>query len=104
MSNNSNCPTDRTRSGATTPGQRVPGSDDNEGILRIPKSYSITEASPSDCLVSNRTLGGEALPLNRDAVGVFYSLIRLDHKTLAGRVLPICTDAVGLFYNPSRQG
>ena len=43
---------ERTLSGATTPGQRRPGSDGNEGILRIPQSSSITEASPSDCLVS----------------------------------------------------
>ena len=29
-----------------------PGSDGNEGICCIPQSSSITEASPSDCLVS----------------------------------------------------
>ena len=37
---------------ATTPGQSELGSDGNEGVLRIPQSSSITEASPSDCLVS----------------------------------------------------
>ena len=42
---------DRTLSGATIPGQRGPGSDGNEGLLRIPRSSSITEASLSDCLV-----------------------------------------------------
>ena len=45
-------PIDWTLSGATTPDQSGPGSDGNEGVLRIPKSSSITEASPSDCLVS----------------------------------------------------
>ena len=35
----------------TTPSQGGPGSDGNEGILRIPQSASISEASPLDCLV-----------------------------------------------------
>ena len=41
-----------TLSGATTPSQSEPGSDGNEGVLRIPHSSRITGASPSDCLVS----------------------------------------------------
>ena len=45
-------PINRTLSGATTPGQSGPDSDGNEGGLRIPQNSSITEASPSDCLVS----------------------------------------------------
>ena len=45
-------PIDRTILGATTPGQNGPGSDSNEEILHIPQCSSITEASPSDCLVS----------------------------------------------------
>ena len=45
-------PIDRTLSGATTPRQGGPESDGNEEVLRISKSSSITEASPSDCLVS----------------------------------------------------
>ena len=36
MSNNSISPKDKTISGATTRGQSGPGSDDNEGLLRIP--------------------------------------------------------------------
>ena len=49
-------PIDRTLLGAITPDQSGPGSDDNEGILRIPQSSSITGTSPSVCLVSyNRT-------------------------------------------------
>ena len=43
---------DRALSGATTPGQSGPGSDGNEGVLRIPQSFSITRAEQSDCLVS----------------------------------------------------
>ena len=34
------------------PGQSGPGSNGNEGVLRIPQSPSITGTSPSDCLVS----------------------------------------------------
>ena len=39
-------------SGATTLGQSGPGSNGNEGVLRIPQRSSITGTSPSDCLVS----------------------------------------------------
>ena len=46
-------PIDRALSGATTPGQSGPGSDGNEGVLRVLQSSSITGTSPSDCLVSN---------------------------------------------------
>ena len=46
------CPIDRTLSGATTPGQSGPGNNDNKGVLCIPPNSSITEASPSNCLVS----------------------------------------------------
>ena len=45
-------PIDRTLSDATTPGQGGPESDDNKGVLCIPQTFSITGASPSDCLVS----------------------------------------------------
>ena len=61
-------------SGATTPVQIGPGSDDNEGVLRITQSSSIAGTSPSDCLVSylGHSLVGVLL-LCREAVGVFYS-------------------------------
>ena len=51
-------------SGATTPGQSGPGSDVNEGVLRIPQSDRITGTSPSDCLVSylGQTLGVGSYP------------------------------------------
>ena len=52
MSNSSILPIDRTLTSATTPGQDGPGGDGNEGVLRIPLSFSITGASPSDYLVS----------------------------------------------------
>ena len=45
-------PIDNTLSGATTPGQSGPGSDGNEGLLRIPESSSITETSIWYCFVS----------------------------------------------------
>ena len=39
-------------SGTPTPGQSELRSNNNERVHRIPQSSSITEASPSDCLVS----------------------------------------------------
>ena len=49
-----------TLSGGTTPSQSRPGSDGNEGVLRIPQSSSNTGNSTSDCLVSypGYSLGG----------------------------------------------
>ena len=52
MLNNSIWPIDRALSGATTPGQSGPGSNDTEWVLCIPQSSSITGASPSDLLGS----------------------------------------------------
>ena len=52
MSNSFIWPIDQPLSGATTPSQSGPGSEGNEGVLRIPRSSSITEASLSDCLMS----------------------------------------------------
>ena len=52
MSNSSIRPINRNLSGATTPGQSGPGNDSNKGVLRILQIFSITEASPSGCLVS----------------------------------------------------
>ena len=50
--NNSIWSIDRILSGATTPGQSEPGSNGNERVLCIHQSSCITEASPSDCLLS----------------------------------------------------
>ena len=52
MLNISIWPIDRTLSSATTPGQSEPGSNGTEGVLLVLQSSSITEASPSDCLLS----------------------------------------------------
>ena len=67
-------PIDRTLSGATTLGQSGPGSDGNEGVLRILQSSCITGNSPLDGLLSypGHSLVGR-LPLSIGAVGVFYS-------------------------------
>ena len=43
---------DKTLLDATTPIKSGPGSNGNEGVLRIAQSPSITRASPSDSLVS----------------------------------------------------
>ena len=57
-------PIDRTLSGTTTSGQCGPGNDGNEGVLRIPQSFSITGTSPSDCLMSylGHSLGEGSIP------------------------------------------
>ena len=96
---------DRTLSAATTPGQSGPGSNGNEGVLRILQSYSIIEASFSDCLMSysRHSLVG-VLPLCRDAVSVFYITSKLGHRTLVQGVLPLCRDAVSVFYSSSWLG
>ena len=78
-SNNSIWSIDMTISGATTPGQRRPGSI---RVLRIFQSSRITGVSPSHCFVSyNRTLVGRVLPLCRYAVCVFSYL---PHPAWAG--------------------
>ena len=51
MSNSSIWSISGTLSGASIPGQSEPVSNCYEGILCIPQSSSITEASLSDCLV-----------------------------------------------------
>ena len=66
-------------------GSEWTGSNGNEGVLRIPQSSSMTEASPSDCLVSYpKHLLGVVLPLCRDAVGVFCSPIWLSQLRKEG--------------------
>ena len=62
-------PIDKTRFGATTPGKRGPGSDDNEGILCITPNSSITGTSPPDCLMSypGHLLSGGLTPRKRSS-------------------------------------
>ena len=43
---------DRALSDTTIPGQSGPGSNGNEGALRIPQISTIPGTSPLDCLVS----------------------------------------------------
>ena len=90
-------PIDRALSGATTPGQSGPGSDGNEGVLRILQSSSTVGTSPSDCLVSypGHSLGG-VLPPCRGAVSVFYSPSRLGNSMLACFLLPSFLDVYSL--------
>ena len=68
MSNSSIWPIDRTLSGATTLGQSGPGSNDNEGVLCILQSSSITGVSQSDCLMSGHLLRGSYLSAEMLAV------------------------------------
>ena len=84
MPNSSIRPIDKTLSGATTPGQSESGSNGNEGVLCIPQSSSITEDSPSDCLMSYRghSLAGGPAFRCRDAVDVFYGPSQLGLLTL----------------------
>ena len=49
MSNSSIRLIERIQSGATTPGQSGPGSDDNKEVLRIPKAPALME--PHDQIV-----------------------------------------------------
>ena len=52
MSYSSIQPIHRTLSGASTPGRSGLWSNGNEGVLRIPQSYNISEDLPSDCFTS----------------------------------------------------
>ena len=81
----------------------VPGSDGNKGVLHIPQNSNITEASPSDCLVSypGHSLGGSYLFKEKQSV---YSTAPADGpKNLLLTFinyyysLPLCRVAVGVF-------
>ena len=69
MSNSSIRPIRRTISGATTSGLSELESNSNEGVLRIPPSFSITGILPSECLVPypghSLGWGGGLPPLQR---------------------------------------
>ena len=68
-------PIDRALPGTAIPGQSGPVSDGIKGVLCIPQSSRIIEASPSDCLVSypGHTLWRVSYPFSRGAIGIFYS-------------------------------
>ena len=59
-----------------------PGNDSNEGILRIPQSYSITGTPQSDCHILDTRWRGILLFI-REAVDLLYS----PKSTLAGYLL-----------------
>ena len=56
-------PLDRALSGAIIPGQSRHGSNDNEGVFRIPQSSSITGTSLSDYLVERSYSSAEVQSL-----------------------------------------
>ena len=60
MSNSSIQPIDRALSSATTLGQSGPGSNDDEGVLHIPQSSSITIRLFS--IISRTLFGWKAYP------------------------------------------
>ena len=78
MSNGSIWPVEKTLSSPTTPVKSGLGSNGNKGVLRIPQNSNITEASPSECLMSYPGHSLERiLPLCTDARNVFDSLSQL---------------------------
>ena len=69
------------------PGQSGPGSNDNEGVLRIIQSPSITWTSPSDCLVSypgHSWWGGGLTPLQRSSRCILQPQPTGQHSLLGG--------------------
>ena len=124
-------PLDRIPSNDTTLSQSGPGSDGNKGVLRIPQSSRIADASLSDCLVSYPGhLLRESYPYaetlsvyssaTADCVTRWESLFPLQrcsqcilqpHPTpqkptepLVGKVLLLYRDTVSVFYSPGRLG
>ena len=73
-------------SGATILGQSGRGSNGNNGLLRIPQSSSITETSPSDCLVSypRHSLRGGPTPLQLvySTASADWAIYRVNVKTI----------------------
>ena len=73
-----------TLSSSTILGQAEPGRDGNEGVFWILQIFSITVASPSDCLASYLDSNLGVFPLSRNAVGIFYSPSSLGY-TIMGK-------------------
>ena len=104
MLNSSILPIHRTLSGATITTNSGAGSDGCEVVLQTSQSFSITGASPSDCLVLYQ---GQSLgclpPLERYSRCILHPQLTRPNDTRWG-VFPLCRDAVGVFYDPSRLG
>ena len=81
-------PIDKTLSGATTPRQSGPGSNDNKVVLRIHQSSSIIEASPSDCFVSYPRNSLEVSYPSEEKRSV-YSTAPADWATRWGNLTPL---------------
>ena len=77
-------PIDKTLLGATTTGHCGPGVNDNERVLLILQSSSITVTSSSDCLMlyTGHSFGESWSSVEKQAVGLFCSTSRLDHELL----------------------
>ena len=95
-------PIERTLSSANNPGLSWPGSDGNEGVHRILQSSTITEASPSDFLVSYPRNSWECLsPLRICSRCILLPKpTRLSLLYWEGGLTP-CREAVDVFYSPS---
>ena len=74
MSNSSIWPIDRFLSGATTPAQSGPGTNESEEVLCIPQIYKAGALHSDGLMLYPGPLWGvEVLPLCRDAVNIFHS-------------------------------
>ena len=97
-------PIDRTLSGATTPAQSGPGNNGNKGVLCIPQSSSITEASTSDCLsvISWSLLVGRVIPLQRCSYCILLLQLTeiITGATTSGQSWPWSNGNEGLLHIP----
>ena len=96
-------------SGATTPGQSGPGSDDNIEVLHIPQSSNITGTSPSDCLVSypGHSLWGcltllqscsrcilQPQPTGQRFLGYWFNQVAVNERTTTENILKVFFPAI----------
>ena len=91
-----------TLSGATTSGQSGLGSNGNEVVLYIHKSFSIIGALPSNCLMLYPGHSWRSLTLLQRSS--CYILQSQPAGPLIGGFLPFCREAVGVFYSPNPLG
>ena len=89
-------PIDKTLSSAASRDESGPWSNSIEGVLHIPQSSSITEAS--DCIVSYLWRFGAGFFPSEELQPEYYTAIARWAWPCFGGVLPLCRDAVGVFY------